>query len=358
MKKGKMMKAVIFESAGKLIVKQIPRPILQKTAFTKRNGGKLIFTEDNLVLLRILKAGICGTDLGILNIPQGYPAAAGTILGHEFVGEVLKIGKRVGRVKIGDIVVADEHISCGDCKPCRLGFLNRCEEVASMGMSTNGGFTQYTVMPDKQIYKIPKNLDLNKAVLFEPLYCAVHAINKLGLRPDLTVLILGAGPLGCCFVELCRIHGLKKIIIAEPNSYRRNFAEELGATAVVYLTSIAKKELANNVDVVIDASGMPAAVKEAIETVKPYGKISLFGQQNDLAKTEFSFVEANRKELKFYGADAASPFAADQTIDYLTRKDFRLHKIVTHELSLDDTLKGIELMRQKKAIKVVINPWL
>ncbi len=356
------MKAAVFEGRGRLTVKEFPDPVLQDTNFIKRNGGKLIFGKEDLVLLKILKAGICGTDIHILNIPPGYPADPGTIIGHEFVGEVMEAGSRVKRVDVGDVVVIDEHISCGDCWCCRQGFLNRCEEVASMGMSTHGGFAQYAVVPSKQVYKVPEGMELKRAVLFEPLYCAVHAINKVGLMPDSKVLIFGAGPLGCCFIELCRIYGVSDIIVSEPERFRRGHAAFLGATEVVNPTTHNLKEVIQRiapegVDVSIDAWGDPRAIEEAVDLTRSCGKILLFGEQDDQKEINFSFVRANRKELEFYGADAASPFVADQTIGFLSRSDLNLGRIITHEFPLDEISTGIKLMRERKAMKVIIDPW-
>lgn len=356
------MKAAVFEGDGCLVVKEISDPVLKGTRFIKGNGGSMVVRKEDLVLLKILKAGICGTDIRILSIPPSFKAKIGTIIGHEFVGEVVDAGSRVKRVSVGDIVVVDEHINCGDCWYCRRGLLNRCEEMASMGMSTHGGFAEYAVVPSKQVYKIPADMDLRRAVLFEPLYCAVHAINKVGITPDSKVLIYGAGPLGCCFIELCRIYGANAIIVSEPESFRSEYALRLGATTVINpitddLGKIIKKIAPYGVDIAIDAWGDPRAIKEAIGLTRPYGKILLFGEQDNKSTITLSFAAANRKELELYGSSAASPFVADKTIGYMNRSDFCLDKMITHEFSLDEILTGIELMRQKKAIKIIIDPW-
>lgn len=355
-----LMKAAVFKGGGKISIEHMPKPKLKRARFLKADGEVLVFDKDDTVLIEVLLTGFCGTDAHILAVPQKYPARVGTIPGHEVVGRIVEVGARVERVRVGDLVVVDEHISCGHCEFCRKGYFNRCEEIASMGMTTNGGFVQYMLVPAKQVYRVPYDLDLYKAVLFEPLYCAVHAVSKLDFSLNSEVLILGGGPLGCCFVEIFRLNGLDKIIVSEPEPYRQDFVKLLGAAKVVHptdLEDVIDSIAPRGVDIVIDASGVAEAVKEAITLTKRCGQISLFGQQDDFSKTEFSFVEANRKELKITGADAASPFVADETIGYITRADFRLHNIVTHELSLGEILTALELMHTRKAMKVVINPW-
>lgn len=358
----KLMRAAVFEGNGKLIVQKVPQPTLTDTNFTKGNGGVLLIKKENLVLLKVLKAGICGTDIRILSVPTSYPIPKGTIIGHEFMGEIVEIGAQVKRVCVGDHVVVDEHIYCGDCWYCRQGLLNRCEQTASMGMSTNGGFAEYAVVSERQLYKVPQDLDLHKAVLFEPLYGTVHAINKVELRPNTTVVIWGGGPIGCCFVELCRIGNAKHIIVSEPESFRRKYAKQLGATRVIDPNSEDLMRIINTiaphgVDILIDACGNPKVIQNSVELARAYGEILLFGEQDDKSEIKFSFAYSNRRELRFYGASAASPFVADRTVEYLLRKDFRLHKIVTHEFSLDEVSKGVELMKKRKALKVVIDPW-
>ena len=123
------------------------------------------------------------------------------------------------------------------------------------------------------------------------------------------------------------------------------------------LISVVKEIAPHGVDVSIDACGNPIVIKEAIELSRAYGEILLFGEQDDKSKITLSFAFPNRRELRFYGASAASPFVADQTVEFLKRDDFRLHNIVTHEFSLDEISTGVDLMKKRKALKVVIDPW-
>ena len=354
------MKAAVFEGKGKLTIKDVPEPKLEDTKFRKREGGYLEFGKGDLVKLKVLATGICGTDVGILGIPQGYPTPPGTIIGHEFVAEVVEKGKRVFNLKVGDRVVIDEHISCGLCYFCRTGFPNRCQEIASMGMSATGGFTEYVIAPAKQCYKISQKIPLERAALFEPLSNVYYALNMVRPQPHEKALIFGAGPIGCMFLAVCKLCGLETVIISEPSAYRRKFIRSLDPTKAINpvkenLKKLVEKFAPEGIDISIDACGVPVALKDAIEVAKPHGKVLLFGEQDDLSEVTIKFVPANRKELKFYGSDAMS-FMARQTVELLERKDLPLEKLVTHRFPLEQIHEGIDLMREGKAMKIIIYP--
>jgi len=359
------MKAAVFKGEGKLVVEDVPKPDLSKDLVIPKKykpEQKMKIRKEDLVLLKVLAAGICGTDLHILSIPPGHTATPGAILGHEFIGEVVEVGKDVDNVSVGDMVAVDPNIKCGKCWFCRNGYPNMCQEMTTLGIYGNGGFAEYAVVPAKQLYVLPKNMDIEKAVLFEPLTTAVHNWEKVNLKPGESILIFGAGPIGTFYIKLAQLSGANEIIVSEISPLRREIAKKLGATRVVDPTSedlleVVSELTSYGVDVAIDAAGVPEVVKLAVKAVRPGGKVSLFGQQNIHAFADHvSFTLMNQKELQIFGSYAAAR-SFDQTIEILKKKETDdLKNIITHRVSLDDIHKGIELMRKKEALKVVVYP--
>lgn len=235
-----------------------------------------------------------------------------------------------------------------------------CQEMTTLGIFCDGGFAEYNIAPAKQLFAIPKDLDIEKAIFFEPLTCATHAWSKLNFKLGDTILIFGAGPMGCYFVELARISGANKIFVAEPSEFRRKFAKNLGAEVIdPKKENLAEKIFSFNplgVDIVIDACGKPDVMNLAIDMVKPGGRISTFGEQNINAFADkVSFTKVTQKELQIFGSYVTTR-SFDQTINILTRPDINLKKLITHRIKLDEIHKGIDLMKNGEAIEIIVYP--
>lgn len=356
------MKAAVFEGEGKLVLKDIPEPKLEDKNLPKKyKRGEFVFvSKDEQAKLKILAASICGTDLHILKVPPGHDATSGIILGHEYVGEIVEVGSRVKNVKVRDRVVVDPNIKCGMCYFCRNDMASLCHDMTTLGIFCDGGFAEYNVAPAKQLFAIPKDLDPEIAIFFEPLTCATHAWSKLNFKLGDSILIFGAGPMGCYFVELARLSGANKIFVSEPNEFRRKFAKDLGAETInPTKEDLAKKIFSSSplgVDVAIDACGFPEVIKLAMDLVKPGGKISTFGEQNVNAFADrVSFTKVTQKELQIIGSYVTTR-SFDQTLNILSRKDINLKKLITHRIKLDEIHKGIDLMKKGEAIEIIIYP--
>lgn len=365
------MKAVIFEGEGKFKIAEVEEPILKNIEFPKKyplpDGRRetVSFKKEDLVLLKVLVAGICGTDLHILNVPPGHDIIPGVILGHEYVGEVVEVGSNVKRVKVGDRVVVDPNIKCGACWFCRNDMANLCPNLTTLGIFCDGGFAEYNLAPAKQLFTLPDDVSLEAAVLFEPLTCVTHGWQKLGFKTGDSLLIFGAGPIGCLFIKVAKTSGASLIIVSEPDGFRREQAKRAGADIIVNplkekLEDIIKAETSRGetfgVDIAIDACGVPKTIVEAMDLVRPGGTISTFGEQ-DVTKfaDKVSFTKVTQKELRIVGSYVTTR-SFDQTMVLLRKKELKFEELVTHKLSLDEFRKGIEIMRSGKAIKVAIFP--
>jgi threonine dehydrogenase-like Zn-dependent dehydrogenase len=352
------LKAAIFEGNGKLTVKEVEEPELEDRKLPKKwkKGEYLFIPEEKQVKIKVTLAGICGTDIHILDIPPRHDAEIGTILGHEYIGKVVEVGKAVQRFKPGQKVVINPNISCGECYYCRNGMPNICRDMSTLGIFCDGGFAEYAIVPSKQLIHLPQGIRPRQAIFFEPLSCADHAWRLLSPLPGNSILIYGAGCLGCLFIGLARLSGAGEIIVSEPSKFRRKIARALGAKVTVPrdVRRVVEREVKWGIDIAIDACGIPEVINEAIGLVKPGGKITTFGEQNVRAFAKrVSFTEITNKELKIIGSYAAVR-SFDESIALL--KQMKLERLVTHEVPLRKIERGIELMRRGNTIKVLVRP--
>lgn len=338
----KKMPAAVFEGKGKLSLQDRPVPSIR---------------EDNDVLLKIDIASVCGTDVHILAVPPGHPATENTILGHEYVGTIVDAGDGVTHLKKGDRVVVNPNLVCGYCAYCRKSMPNLCENMTTLGIFIDGGFTQYNVAPADALFRISKDVPLDEAIFAEPLSCVLNGINKLKPLPWETALVLGAGPIGLYFIELFRLTGLKTILVSEPTGKRASMAKKCGASEIINpkkqkVEKAVRTRTGIGADIVVDAVG--TLMKDAIACVSKGGRVLLFGM-NTQALPEIRQNDITRNEIQVIGSFIANA-TFPPTVALLESGQLDLKKLVTHTFKLKDIQKGIDAMRSGKAIKVLITP--
>lgn len=217
------MKAAVLERVGKLTVKKVVDPV----------------PGDNEVLIRIKCCGICGTDIKLY---QGKCSAKmPVVLGHEFSGKIVEIGREVKLFKEGDRVAGDPNFSCERCIWCKSGKTNFCTNSIDYGVTANGGFAEYIAIPEYKVYHISDKLDYLSASFSEPLSCAVHAVNKAGISQNDSVGIIGGGSQGQMFVQLARLKEAKEIVMVTRSEKKLNLAKKFGATYLVKSDKDSKK---------------------------------------------------------------------------------------------------------------------
>ncbi|MBI5118120.1 alcohol dehydrogenase catalytic domain-containing protein [Candidatus Poribacteria bacterium] len=338
----KQMVAAVFEGNGVLQLRKKPVPAVSR---------------EKDVLLRIEVASVCGTDVHILSVPPGHPANAATILGHEYVGEVIDAGNGVTHLKKGDRVVVNPNLACGFCAYCRKALPNMCENMTTLGIFIDGGFAEYNLAPCDALFAISKETPLEEAIFAEPLSCVLNGIRKLKPLPGESALVLGAGPIGLYFVSILRMAGLKEILVSEPNSKRARMARKMGATEVIsrgdtQLEEIVRARTGVGADIVIDAVG--ALMKEAVASARKGGRVLLFGM-NSRAMAEIRQNDITRNEIEIIGSFIANAtFPA--TVSLLESGRLNLKSLVTHRFKLREIHKGVDAMRRGEAIKVLVDP--
>ncbi len=339
----KTMLAAVFEGQGKLSVREVPVPRIK---------------NPDEVLLEVEAAGVCGTDLHILEVPPGHPATPGAILGHEYVGRVLETGSAVTTVQPGDRVVVAPNLYCGICAPCASGRPNQCEHFTTLGIYLDGGFAKYNVAPERALFKVAPTLPPQEAVYVELLSCIVGGTEKVRLQPGETVAILGAGPVGLMFELVFKAAGAGKIIMTDIAPYRLDYARKLGADVVVNVknedpVAVTREATGGRgVDVVVDAVG--SLLPQAIEQAAVGGKIVLFGM-NQQAYPQVHQFDITRKELTVMGTYIGIN-TFPKAIRMLESGVVKPSALTTHTLPLARILEGIAALRAGEGIKVVITP--
>lgn len=238
------------------------------------------------VLIRVAYCGICGTDLHIYH--DQYPYYPPVILGHEFSGEIVEVGKNVSAFAVGDRVVGEPHNkACGKCYQCRNGHIQNCSEKRSIGWGIDGAFTNYLVMPEHLLHKIPDNVSYEAATVAEPAAIVAHQLlERAKVTPGDSVVIMGVGPIALLAAQMARIAGAGKIILCGCTSdieYRLKIAENLECYDLFIdvlkedAVEIVMKETGIGADLVVEASGAGSAIKTAIEALKKRGRLCAIG---------------------------------------------------------------------------------
>lgn len=336
------MLAGVFASPGEFALKERATPTLQHA-------------DD--VLLQVRACGICGTDLHILANPSPIPVPPGAILGHEYTATVVQIGSRVTQIQPGDCVVVDPSITCGVCAYCRGGLLNCCLNIATLGVTRDGGLAEYTIAPAHALHKIRADVPAHLAALAEPLACVINGAEKIKIQPGESAIILGAGPIGLLFAQFFRAAGAGKIIVSEIAHARAQMARDLGVDIVVNpqaqdLVEIIRGETGIGADVVVDAVGVLCDV--AAQAVRRGGRILLFGF-NPHAAPKISQSIITRGEITIFGSYIAK-HSFPRAVQIIERGILPLEKLITHRFALRDAATAIETMRRGAGIKIVVHP--
>jgi len=333
------MKAAVFQEPRKVVIREVEDP----------SPG------DGEVLIRVKSAGICGTDLHIFE--GEYYASYPLIPGHEFSGIVEAVGEGVVSLAPGDRVTADPNIACGACYYCRIGRGNHCLNFNALGVTMNGGFAEYVVAPERNVFKIGE-MSFSEGAMIEPLSCAVFGVQRVGSELAGDVLIFGSGPMGILLMQLVKRAGAVNVVITDLKKGRLDLAQSLGADEVVVAGEGQEEKLKEiaplGFDLVIDATGVPEVVEGMFRFAKDGGKILIFGVCPRDARISFSPYEIYKRDLTVYGS-----FALYQTfepaIKLIQSQAVKVEPLISHKFPLEEFPHALELMRgPQESMKVQI----
>ena len=263
------------------------------------------------VKIRVLRTGICGTDLHIAAWDAWAQGAvnAPLIPGHEFSGVVVALGEGVDSVAVGDHVSGEGHIVCGSCRNCLAGRKHLCIRTIGLGVNRDGAFAEYVVMPAGNVWKQPKDLDLDLAAIFDPFGNAVHTALSFPLVGE-DVLITGAGPIGLMALKVARHAGARYIVITDVQPARLELARAMGADLAIDVSTetIASAQqrlgMREGFDVALEMSGHASALPDIVANLNHGGRIAVLGLPSQPVSLDWAKVVSHMITIKgIYGRE-------------------------------------------------------
>lgn len=322
--------------------------------------------RDDEMLLRTRAASICGTDLRIFKAGHfKIPGGSSRVLGHEVSGEIAKVGSLVRGFREGMRVSFTPNIGCGRCEMCRQGYNNMCPDYEAFGISVDGGFQEYMVVPNMAIrggnvFEVAENLSFEEAAVVEPLSCCYNAFSGLKVTPEDTVLVIGPGPIGACFVQLAKAFGARKIIVAGRRDERLREMERFGADITVnsrdkdLKAEIDRITAGRGMDVVITAASSPELQPLAVELLATHGRVNFFG---GLPKGTLAEIDTNRvhyRGLTLTGTTGSSNEDYYRSMQLVANGQINVRDIVSHRFPIDDIGAAFALAQTGTVMKSMI----
>jgi len=341
------MKAAIFSGTNRIAIDEKPDP----------SPGP------GWVRIKVTGCGVCGTDVHIHRGELTEGVTPPVVLGHEIAGIVEAVGEGVDNVRSGDTVAVDPLISCGRCEGCRAGRPNLCDGPTTVGYAVDGGFAQYACVPASHLYGLDAAVPPKGGILVETLACVLHGYDRLGFQAGCSAMILGAGRVGLLWNQLLGRSPRTLLVQSEPIEFRRQLAQDLGADAVIDpsdgdLPARVRELAPDGIDYIVDATGNPDALAEAIPLVKRFGTFMIFGvcprdasisvNPHDLYQAEAKIIASKMPPLTL---GRASQLIEAGLIDY--------ERIVTTTLPLETLPDAIRMFDEGRDehVKMMIDPW-
>ncbi len=314
----------------------------------------------NDVKIRVLKTGICGTDVHIYNWDEWAQKTItpGTVIGHEFVGEIAAVGSNVSGLKVGDIVSAEGHIVCGHCRNCLAGRRHLCAHTQGIGVNRDGAFAEFVTVPAINVWPCNPSISTDIFAIFDPLGNAMHVAGSFDLVGE-DVLITGAGPIGIMALAMAHHMGARHVVITDVNEYRLNLARKLGATAAVNITKEDMREVMTRLhmtegfDVGFEMSGHPDGLRQMIDLMVHGGKMALLGIQPKETGVDWDAVVFKGLTLK--GIYGRQMFETWYKLTAMLQSGLDINPLITHRFSYKDYEEGFSVMRSGQSGKVVLD---
>lgn len=337
-----MMKAAVFHGIRDLQIQEYP--------LRKLRPGE--------VLLKVHACGVCGTDVHIYEGDEGSATVdPPVILGHEFSGEICETASDVQTIHVGDRVAVDPNIQCGKCSHCRKGKIHLCQNLTAIGVTMDGGFAEYCIVLEQQMYKLPDHVSFEQGALAEPIACCLHGIDLAEINAGDEVLIIGGGTIGLIMAQLANNVGAAKIIVSEPLENKRNLALKLGADLVVDpvtddLQDFIHQHSGDGVDVAIECVGAKTTMEQAIRAARRGGVIMMFGLTSPDCQVAIHPFDLFRRELTIRSS-FINPFTQARAIELLSSGRLNVTDLIAELVpleQLDQVFKNKESLHKGKII--------
>jgi threonine 3-dehydrogenase len=314
----------------------------------------------NDVLVRVLRTAICGTDLHIYKwdswAQETIPVPM--VVGHEFVGEIVRVGSNVNDFHPGQIVSGEGHVVCGRCRNCLAGRRHLCAHTSGIGVDRQGAFAEYVALPMSNVWEHRPGIDLDVASLFDPFGNAVHTALQFPLLGE-DVLITGAGPIGVMAAAVCRHAGARHVVVTDVNPKRLELATTLGATMVV---DVSREKLGDvqqslgmteGFDVGLEMSGNASAFRDMIASMCHGGKIAMLGIPEQDLSIDWNLVIFNMLTIKgIYGREMYETW---YKMSVMIDSGLDLKPVISHRLHFSEFQQGFDALLAGNASKVVLD---
>lgn len=359
-----MMKAAVWHDRRDVRIEDVPEP-------PSPGSGE--------IKVEVAWCGICGTDLHeyaagpiFTQVEKPHPVSremAPLVPGHEFSGTVAEVGSGVTGVEVGDRVTVNPLLACWECYYCKHALPQLCEKVGFLGCHADGAFAEYVNVKVEtgretipMVYRLPDEVSLEAGALVEPLSVAVQAVRAGRLLEGETVSVIGAGPIGLCTIQAARTAGASQIIAVEPSGPRREFAREVGATALLdpgtddVWEAIRRLTGGLGVDCSFECVGAEAPMKTALKVIRKGGRAVVVGIFEEPALTDYF-------EAVFFDKSIIGTFAYSDhfkiTNSLLADGRLQAEPLITRRIKLDDLVtQGFEelLTNKEENVKIIVSP--
>jgi threonine 3-dehydrogenase len=316
------------------------------------------------ILLQVLRAGVCGTDLHIWEWDQWARnrMKPPTTVGHEFVGQVVELGPGVSGVTLGDRVSCESHVVCGHCTACRTGNGHVCENTRILGVDVNGGWAEYVAVPAANAWHAPENIPLEVQGIMEPLGNAVHTAFA-GPLSACRIAVTGCGPIGLFAIAVARAAGASQVIASDVSPYRLELARKMNADAVIDVSkedfTARVRELTDGrmLDGVLEMSGNAKAIRDGLAALRNGGRLSLLGLPRENFELDWNQLLIF-KGITLHGIVGRRMYDTWYVMDNLLRTGrLDVRPAITHIMPMEKVDDAIAALRSGNAGKVVLVPW-
>ncbi len=336
-------------------------------ALVKRETGPGLWLEEvpqpevaaHQVLIKVRRMGICGTDLHIYNWDDwaSKTVPVPLVVGHEFVGEIVEVGKDVQDFSVGEIVSGEGHVVCGHCRNCMAGRRHLCNDTAGIGVTRPGSFAEYISLPQTNVWEHKPDIDEEVAAIFDPYGNATHSALSFPVLGE-DVLITGAGPIGIMSAAIVKYAGARHVVITDVNPYRLELAKKMGVTRAVNVAqgslADAQKELGmdEGFDVGLEMSGNPDAFNDMLANMCHGGKIALLGIPEKEMAIDWNTVVFNMLTIKgIYGREMYETW---YKMTVMLQGGLDIKPVITHRYKFADYEAAFETALSGESGKVLL----
>jgi len=347
------LKALFFVSPGKMEIREVPKPVCP-------DGGMLV---------KVFACGFCGSDLRTYK--SGHPRVNPPwIIGHEIAGVVEEVGRGVKKFQVGDRVAVAPPVYCGKCWYCRRGLFYLCLNQREIAQAWPGGFAEYIAIPPEaiafgSINKIPKGLSFEEAAISEPASSCVNAHEVADTSLEDSVVIIGAGPIGCFHVEIAKARGAQKVILMDVLESRLDLARRFSPDYLLqnkpgsseHIDKILELTEGRGASVIVVACPSGEAQQDALKMAAKGGRILFFGGlPKEKSMVSFDSNLIHYRGLKIIGATTFSPKHHEIALSMFVSRKIHAQDYITHVFPLEDYQKAIDALLNGEALKVVLKP--